>query len=100
MPAYFFLELAVLVFALGFGWEHLRLRELGSRCFWLPAVVLALFWFTIDQVAVRLGLWTFPASGGTVAVRLFLLPLEEYMLFFLHTFLCFVLLRFLQGTDE
>jgi lycopene cyclase domain-containing protein len=94
-----FLELSIVVFFLGFGWEHWSLRELGARLLWVPAISLACFWFLIDQVAIALGLWTFPGSG-TVPIRLFSLPIEEYLLFFLHTLLCFILLKCCSGTAE
>ena len=99
MWAYLFLELSILVFFLGFGWEHWSVRELGSRRFWLPAGSLACFWFLIDQIAVALGLWSFP-ENGTLPVRLFRLPIEEYVLFFLHTLLCSILLKLYRGVPE
>jgi lycopene cyclase domain-containing protein len=89
---YLFLELALLVFLLGFGWEQWRLSEMCSRWFLLPAVCLACFWFAIDQVALRLNLWTFPVSE-TSSFRLLSLPVEEYVLFFLHTLVCLIFLR-------
>jgi lycopene cyclase domain-containing protein len=90
--AYLFLELAIVAYLLGYCWEHLALRELSRRSFWLAASGLACFWFVIDQVAIWLGLWTFP-DAGTLPFRLFSLPLEEYLLFFLHTLVCFILLK-------
>lgn len=89
---YLFLELALFVFVLGFGWEQWRLRELWSRWFILTAFSLAIFWFAIDQVAIKLQLWSFPASD-TSTFRLFSLPVEEYVLFFFHTLVCFIFLR-------
>jgi lycopene cyclase domain-containing protein len=89
---YLFLELALLVFLLGFGWEQWRLEDLISRWFWMPAVGLACFWFAIDQIALRLDLWTFPESKNST-FRLFSLPFEEYVLFFFHTVVCFIFLR-------
>jgi lycopene cyclase domain-containing protein len=89
---YLFLELALLVFLLGFGWEEWRLSDLCSRWFWLPALCLACFWFAIDQVAIQLGLWTFPLSDS-LTFKLLLLPIEEYVMFFLHTLVCFIFLR-------
>lgn len=89
---YLFLELALLVFLLGFGWEQWRLGDLSSRWFWLPALCLACFWFAIDQVALWLGLWTFPQTKSST-FRLLSLPIEEYVLFFLHTVVCFIFLR-------
>lgn len=90
--AYLFLELAVVMYIIGFSWEHISLRELATRTVWLAAFGLACFWFLIDQIAIQLGLWTFPYTG-TLPFRLLSLPLEEYLLFFLHTLICIVLLR-------
>lgn len=92
MSPYLFLELALIVFLLGFGWEQWRLRDIFSRWFLLTALGLACFWFVIDQAAVRLGLWEFPDNGATSA-KLFLLPLEEYVMFFLHSVICFIFVR-------
>jgi len=97
--AYLFLEVGIIVFFLGFGWEHWRVQELRSRWLWLAAGSLALFWFVIDEIAIRLNLWTFPDSG-TLPIRILALPIEEYLLFFVHTLICFVLLRQLSGFDE
>ena len=92
LSAYLFLELSLLVFLLGFGWEEWKLRELTSRVFWFPALCLACFWFLIDQIAIMLGLWTFPKTG-TLPIQIFSLPVEEYVLFFLHTLVCFIFLK-------
>jgi lycopene cyclase domain-containing protein len=96
---YLFLELAFTAYILGFGWEFLVHQELRHRSFWLTAFGLACFWFIIDQVALWLGLWTFP-ENGTLPFRLFSLPPEEYILFFLHTLLCLMLLRQYSSLDE
>jgi lycopene cyclase domain-containing protein len=95
--AYLFLELAVFCFILGFCWEEFWSMELRNRRVWMAILALAGFWFAIDQFAVGLGLWTFP-EGASLPVRLFALPLEEYLLFFMHTFLCLVLLRHFSAT--
>ena len=56
----------------------------------LPLVYLATTpW---DSWAVAHGLWDFP-EGKTWGVRLFRLPLEEYLFFGLQTFLTFLLVR-------
>jgi lycopene cyclase domain-containing protein len=90
--AYLFLELALLVFVIGFGWEHCDIATFRSRSFVRAAFVLATIWFVIDEVAVHLDLWTFPESG-TLPVRLFSLPIEEYVLFYLHAVICLVWVR-------
>lgn len=87
---YLFLELALLAFLLGFGWEEWQLSDLCSRWYWLTALCLACFWFVIDQIAVGMGLWTFPENGK---FKLLSLPIEEYVMFFLHTLVCFIFLR-------
>lgn len=87
---YLFLELALLVFLLGFGWEQWNLADLFSRWFFLTALGLACFWFVIDQIAVRLGLWAFPDDGNW---KLLSLPIEEYIMFFLHTVICLIFVR-------
>jgi lycopene cyclase domain-containing protein len=90
--AYLFLELALFVYLLGFGWEELRLKDIRSRAFLLPALSLALLWLLIDQIALALGLWNFP-QGGTLNSRLLALPVEEYILFFFHSLVCLVFLK-------
>lgn len=87
---YLFLELALLIFLLGFGWEQWNLKDIFSRWFFLTALGLACFWFVIDQIAVRLGLWAFPDEGNW---KLLSLPMEEYIMFFLHTLICFIFVR-------
>jgi lycopene cyclase domain-containing protein len=92
VPEYLFIELAILVYLLGFGWEQWELRELSSRWFWIPAISLACFWFVIDQIALKLGLWVFP-EHGSLPFQFLSLPVEEYLLFFLHTLICFIFLK-------
>lgn len=53
---------------------------------------LVIFWVILDQIALGLGLWTFPA-GGSLRFRLFGLPAEEYLILILHTLVCFVLVQ-------
>jgi lycopene cyclase domain-containing protein len=91
MSPYLFLELALIVFLFGFGWEQWRLRDIFSRWFLLTALGLACFWFVIDQAAVRLNLWAFPKH--TNSPQLLSLPIEEYFIFFLHTVICFIFVR-------
>ena len=92
MSPYLFLELALIVFLLGFGWEQWRLRDIASRWFLLTALGLMGFWFLIDQTAVRLGLWAFPV-GKNSSVQLLSLPVEEYLMFFLHSIICLIFMR-------
>jgi lycopene cyclase domain-containing protein len=99
LSPYLLLEVAIVVFCVGFGWEHWTFGDFRRRSFWVPCVLLAIVWFLIDQVAVGLGLWSFP-QGGTLRIRLLSLPVEEYLLFFVHTVVCFLLLRCYKGIRE
>jgi lycopene cyclase domain-containing protein len=89
---YLFLELALLVFLVGFGWEQWRLRDLFSGWFWRVALGLASFAFVMDQAAIRLGVWAFP-EGSNFSPKLFSMPIEEYVMFFVHTTICFIFVR-------
>lgn len=99
LSPYLFLELALFVFVVAFGWEQWRLRELWSRWFVLTAVGLAVFWFAIDQIAIVLGLWSFPPTEKST-IRLLSLPMEEYVLFFFHTIVCFIFLKYYSDGDN
>jgi len=96
--AYFFIEIAALTYLLGFGWGYWKLKELRSRELVIAAAALALLWFLVDQIAVWQGIWAFP-HGNTVPVRIFSLPIEEYLVFFLHTFGCAVLVNRYARSD-
>ena len=43
--AYLFLELSILVFGVGFGWQHLRAKQLLSVPVLSAALFLAAIWF-------------------------------------------------------
>jgi len=97
--AYLFLELAIIVYFIGFGWEYWRAARLRSRTTWIAVFALSCVWFVLDQVALHFGLWTFP-DGGSLPVRIFALPIEEYILFFIHTLICLMLLKRYSRDDE
>lgn len=90
--AYIFLEIAIVVYALGFGWEHWNVRRMFSTTFVFPAVGLACLWFALDEFAVSMGFWDFP-PGGTLPLRILRLPIEEYIIFGLHPMVCFILIE-------
>lgn len=89
--AYLFLELAAIVYLLGFGMPYLRVQHSRTRLLSVSAALAGL-WFIVDQIALWLGLWTFPESGS-LRFRLFGLPAEEYLGFFLHTVVCYALVK-------
>jgi lycopene cyclase domain-containing protein len=99
MTPYLFIELALIVFLLGFGWEQWSLRDIFSRRFLLVAFGVACFWFLIDQAAVRLELWAFPTHANSYP-KLLSLPVEEYLMFFLHTIICLIFVRHYSETSH
>jgi len=87
---YIFLELAAIVYLLGFGAPYLRVSNFRRTALLKTAVCVVLMWFALDQIALGLGIWIFP-DGGTIRFRLFRLPIEEYLGFLLHTIACYAL---------
>lgn len=87
---YIFLEVAAIVYLLGFGAPYLRPSNSRRPALLKLALCLISMWFVLDQIPLGLGIWTFP-DGGTLPVRLFRLPLEEYLGFWLHTIACYAL---------
>ena|SRR5437868_5000906 len=87
---YIFLEVAAIVYLLGFGAPYLRAPNFRRAALLKTAVGVVFMWFVLDQIALGLGIWTFP-EGRTLRFRLFRLPIEEYLGFLLHTIACFAL---------
>ena len=97
--AYLFLEIAVTLFAVGFAWGALGDKKLVNRRIATAVLGLFFFWFAIDQLALILGLWSFP-QGGSLPYRIFSLPLEEYGLFFLHSIICLCFIRTHRASEN
>jgi lycopene cyclase domain-containing protein len=95
---YLFLELALLVFLLGFGWEQWNLQDIFSRWFLLTMLGLACLGFVLDQIAIRFGIWEY-ADSGTFNLKLVSMPVEEYLLFFLHALFCLIFVRHYSVED-
>ncbi len=81
--SYFVFELFVL---LGVG---LVAHSLGivytvaTRRFITVAAALYVFWVVLDVIAVRMGVFVFPARGN-LPIRVLGLPLEEHLFFIVH----------------
>jgi lycopene cyclase domain-containing protein len=90
--AYLFLELAALVYLVGFAGRHLRLRDFLDPILSRIVIGLVVLWFVLDEIALSLGLWTFP-ENGTLKVRVLGLPLEECLLLVLHPIVCYALIK-------
>lgn len=88
--SYIFLEIATLLTViLIVPGETLRLA-FGNRRIICVALLLFGLWTGVDLLAVRLDIWRFP-QGGTLPIRFVGLPLEEYILFFLHSVIVIIL---------
>ncbi len=61
-------------------------------------VVLFFLWLIVDQVAIYLELWNFPA-GTAFPFQIFKLPIEEYILFILYSIFCLMLIEIFNKND-
>ena len=89
--AYFLLEICSFILIYLFFGCNLVLNSANLKNILICLLALFLFCFSIDQIAIALNLWTFPA-GGTFSFRIFRLPVEEYILFFLASIMIYILL--------
>lgn len=97
--SYLLFESAFLCGVISFAWSKDTIRDALSRRFWLPAIGIFMLWVAIDQVAVRVGVWYFPAHG-TLHYRWLGFPVEEYLSFLGHTVLTCLVLRTIQRNDK
>ena len=98
--SYLLILLASVVYLIVFCGPHLRFDLVAPRIAIKTALLLAGLWFVVEQAALFFGLWTYP-PGGTLPIRVLALPIEEYIVFFLHTVTCFaLLLRETARADE
>lgn len=93
--SYLLFEVAFLCAVILFAWDTCTIRDVLSARFWVPAAIIFTLWVAVDQVAVRIGIWNFPAHG-TLPFRLFGFPIEEYLSFLGHTVLTCLVLRTIQ----
>ena len=93
--SYVFVELGLLATAAALTWRAEVWRELLQPVNARRVVSVTALWWTVDVVAVRIGLWSFPA-GGTLPFRVAGLPVEEFLGLLTHTLVTFVLVRFFQ----
>lgn len=93
--SYFFVELGLLSTAAALTWRADVWRELLHPVNVRRVALLTALWWTVDAMAVHIGLWYFPA-GGTLPFRIAGLPVEEFLGLLTHTLVTFVLVRFFQ----
>lgn len=82
--SYLFLEAAILIFSIGLWKGNWQNGVLSGKI--RLSVTFFFVWFVIDQIALYIGLWSFP-EGATLPFRLAGLPIEEYILFILQVVL-------------
>jgi lycopene cyclase domain-containing protein len=97
--SYVFLELGFLAAILTLMAPVLRASWIQWRQVAVRSGVLFVLWVVVDLIAIKLRLWTFP-PGGTLPVRLFGLPLEEYLVFNIHTLACFLLVLMFRADER
>lgn len=94
--SYAFLNICVIAFVVCIWTDRISAEELARYRLVQASVLLSVFWTLVDLLAVGAGLWEFP-EGYTLPFRIFGLPLEEYVLFFIHTALVLVLIKAIEG---
>jgi len=92
---YLITELAIMTMVLLMKPRGLRWSTFLSWRYLAITAGLFFFWLVLDLIALALGLWYFP-EGGTFPVRILGLPLEEYGIFLIHTFVCTVFLKIME----
>lgn len=90
--AYLFLEIIALIMFFLFS-SHRKVQVNGflmkfSACL----AVMVVFLTIMDVSAVHYQVWFFP-SGKTLDFRFLTLPLEEHLLFYLHTIYSYMVLK-------
>jgi|SRR5579864_2222070 len=93
--SYIYIEICTVALLLALWRQPLHVQELRKRGFFLGTAILFVFWWAIDELAVSFQIWTFPPEG-TLPIRIFRLPIEEYVLFLIHSGLTFALLALLR----
>lgn len=94
--SYIFLEIAIFITIAIIAQNFIQFREFLNKQLILKFIALIIFWFIIDQIAIHLNLWSFPI-GKTLNFRFFNLPLEEYILFLLHSIVCYMLIQIFRN---
>ena len=91
--SYLFLELTTLVMVYTFSHRAICWTGLFSRRGLVALLILAIGWFIADQTAINLGLWQFAPDGGSLGPLILSLPVEEYLLFVIHSLVCFMIIE-------
>lgn len=93
--SYLYLEVCVLAMVLAFWNGRLSWKVLYQNGFLHGTLILFLLWTVVDQIAIALALWEFPAEGN-LPIRILGLPIEEYCIFILHAILTFAIIDTLR----
>ena len=93
--SYFFIQMGLLATVMVVTWKSDVWRELVQPVQARRIARVTMLWWTVDIIAVRLGLWSFPI-GATLPFRLLGLPIEEFLGLLTHTLVTFLLVRFFE----
>ena len=96
---YFLLEVGMLTTVALLSWQEWTLDGFRSRRFRRVAMLLCALWFALDQLAVQTNIWSFPVDG-TLPIRIFRLPIEEYLCFIGHTTITFLVVRLFETRKQ
>ena len=93
---YIVFEIGVILIIILFCYNKITWKVIISKSFLKIVTVLYFFWLIADLVGVRMRLWAFP-EGNNIGIILLGLPIEEHLLFIIHTFSCLFILRLFQN---
>jgi lycopene cyclase domain-containing protein len=97
--AYLFAEIAVLTGLLTFSSPWMDWSKLRTRSFAFRSCGLFILWTVIDLIAVSKNIWSFPKIG-TTGLTVLSLPIEEYLVFLIHTLMTFLTSEYLSLFSE
>ena len=90
--AYLFAEIAGLLIAYTFTSPFVDWKVFLNKSILKKIALLFMFWIFIDQIAINLSIWKFP-EANSLNILFLRLPVEEYMIFILHSIYCVLFLK-------
>ena len=90
--AYLFTEITALIMIYTFTSPFVNWKIFFHKAILIRSAIMFVLWILIDQVAVSLSIWSFSNDNSFVALILNL-PVEEYILFILHSIFCVVFIE-------
>lgn len=94
-PTYFLILMMMLVGAVLIHFSQKLVLFKNKKHFWLYFGLVFLVGFIWDYFSVWREIWLFP-EGGTLGLRLGILPIEEYLFFMIVPYFGLVVHKFLE----